>query len=492
MAADERPGEPVTILWNGRPIEARVGDDVATSLYAAGVLVIGHSRKFHRPLGLSGSFVAGVKGQVDGLANIRLDRLPVRRGLVVEAQNVWPHARLDLLQLARLAPRRWLAGGFEHPTLLPSGTRRFQIWERLLRIAAGGGRAVAPDRPGAVVAGEALSVDVAVVGGGPVGRSAAVAATAAGQSIVLISRGTVPGAVAQALGTTLPELPPAVRVLAGFEAVALYRGGQLLVAAPYDGGPAKLIEPARIVLATGRRSTPPLVRGADLPGVLDLPTAVDLLHRTRLHLGRLCLIGTGDLAPLADRLARLGADIVTTAAAAAVCSIQGRERVSGVLLGDGQRIVCDAVVHAGPWRPDPVLPFQAAAAGEFRLAAGGGLPSHVECHGSAAGPAEPVVCGPRLDDQALVCPCMDVTVAEIRRLVDAGTTHVEELKRLTGCGMGPCQGVPCWDLLAAALGALTGQQPDTFGHPSYRAPRGALTLAQAAGLAGLVQPEARP
>jgi bacterioferritin-associated ferredoxin len=87
---------------------------------------------------------------------------------------------------------------------------------------------------------------------------------------------------------------------------------------------------------------------------------------------------------------------------------------------------------------------------------------------------------------------MDVTVSEIRRLVSAGTTHVEELKRLSGCGMGPCQGVPCWDLLAAALAALTGRPSDSFGHPSYRAPRGTLTVAQAAGLAHLVQPEKQP
>jgi sarcosine oxidase subunit alpha len=489
MGADEKPAESVTIRWNGRPIVARVGDDVATCLYAAGVRVLGSSRKFHRPLGLSGSFIAGVKGQVDGLANVRLDREPVRQGLVVEAQNVWPHPRLDVLQLARLVPRRWLAGGFEHPMWLPSGTRRFQIWERLLRVAAGGAYPVKPDRAGAMVAGEALTVDLAVVGGGPVGRSAAIAAAQSGKSVLLISRGSVPGSVAQSLGADLPNLPSEVRVLAGFEVVALYRGGGLLVAAPHDGGPAKLVQSARIVLATGRRSTPPLVRGADLPGVFDLPTAVGLLHRARL--GRLCLIGTGDLAPLADRLAHLGADIVATAPAGTVCSIQGRQRVRSVLLADGRRVLCDAIAHAGPWRPDPVLPFQAAAAGEFRLAANG-LPSHIECRGGATGPVEPVVHGPRLDDRALVCPCMDVTVAEIRRLVDAGTTHVEELKRLTGCGMGPCQGVPCWDLLAAALAALTGRQPDTFGHPSYRAPRGALTVAQAAGLADLVQPEVRP
>jgi hypothetical protein len=84
---------------------------------------------------------------------------------------------------------------------------------------------------------------------------------------------------------------------------------------------------------------------------------------------------------------------------------------------------------------------------------------------------------------------MDVEVAEIRALVAKGETHVEVLKRLTGCGMGPCQGTPCWDYLAAALGALTGTPPERHGHPSYRPPRGGITLGQAAGLADLVEAE---
>jgi len=486
MEVDKGRDDPVTIRWNGRTIAARLGESVATSLYAAGVRVLGYSRKFHRPLGLSGSFVAGVKAQVDGLPNVRLDRLPVRQGLVVEAQNAWPHPHLDLLQVARIVPQDWLAAGFEHPSWLPSGTRRFQIWEQLLRLAAGGSRAIGVDRPGAAVPADRLAVDMAVVGGGPVGRNAAAAAARAGRSVVLISRGIVPGTLAQMMGANLPDLPPGVQVLAGFEAAAVYRAGRLLIAAPHDGGSAKLIEPAKIALATGRQSIPPLVPGADLPGVLDLPTAVRLLHRCRM--GSVCLIGTGGLASIASRLAALGADIVMTATADAVCAIQGRQQVRAVLLGNGRQIICDAVVHAGPWRSDPVLPFQAAAAGEFRLLAGA-LPSNIESLGGAAGPGEPVVYGLRLDDRAMVCPCMDVTVAEIRRLVQAGMTHVEELKRLTGCGMGPCQGVPCWDLLAAALSALTGRKPDGFGHPSYRAPRSAFTVGQAAGLAELVLPE---
>lgn len=489
MDAERERSDSIGIMWTGRLIQAHLGDDVATALYAAGVRVLGHSRKFYRPIGLSGSFVAGVKAQVDGLSNLRLDHLLVRKGLVVETQNVWPGPRFDLLRLARLVPRRWLAGGFEHPGWLPSGTQRFQIWERLLRVAAGGGCAVAPDRPGAVVSSERLTVDIAVVGGGPAGRSAAAAAAAAGRSVVLISRGSTPGAFARAMGATLPDLAPAVRVLGGFEAAAIYRGGRLLVAVPHEGGPTKLIEPSKIVLATGRRSVPPLVPGADLPGVLDLPTAVRLLRRCSL--GSVCLIGTGDLAPIATRLTSLGATIIMTTTADAIRSIQGKRQVNAVLLSDGRQIICDAVVHAGPWRPDPALSFQAAATGEFRLAAGA-LPSNVECLGGAAVPAEPVIYGPRLDDQAMVCPCMDVTVGEIRHLVETGTTHVEELKRLTGCGMGPCQGFPCWDLLAAALSALTGRGPDSFGHPSYRAPRGALTVGQAAGLAELVQPEKTP
>jgi Protein of unknown function (DUF3489)/2Fe-2S iron-sulfur cluster binding domain len=129
----------VTIHWEGRPVEACAGDNVASALFAAGAHVLGRSRKFHRPVGLSGSFLAGVKGQVDGLPNQRLDQIPVRPGLAARAQNVWPNGRFDLLRLAGLIPRQWLRGGFEHPVWLPGGSWRFQVWESFLRMMAGGG-----------------------------------------------------------------------------------------------------------------------------------------------------------------------------------------------------------------------------------------------------------------------------------------------------------------------------------------------------------------
>lgn len=481
------PAEPVAFLWNGRRVEARAGDSVAAALHAAGVRVLGRSRKFHRPLGLGGSFAAGLQAHVDGVPNSRLDRIEARAGLSASAQNVWPCARFDLMRLARAIPRRWLRGGFEHPRWLPSGTRRFELWERFLRFAAGGGDPVPVERGGEVVPGKRVIVDLLVVGGGPAGRRAAVAAAREGGSVLLVSRSRDPGGFARAMGAALPELPAAVRLLAGHELAALYRRGTLAVAAPHDGSAATLIEAKRVVLATGRRSIPPLVPGADLPGVMDLRTAVDLLGRGIVPGQSVVLTGTGDLAQTALQLASLGASVVEIAPAAVVARVIGTTAVQAVDLA-GHRVVSDALIHAGPWRPDPALAFQASAEGEFRLA-GGALPPNLEILGDAALAPEPVVCGEALDDRAFVCSCMDVTVAEIRALAAAGETHVEVLKRLTGCGMGPCQGTPCWDYLAAALGTLTGAPAERHGHPSYRAPRGQITLGQAAGLADLVEPE---
>lgn len=477
-----------TIYWEGQPVAARAGQDVASALYAAGIVVLGRSRKFHRPQGLGGSFIAGVKAEVGGLPNCRLDQKEATPGLHIRMQNCWPNGRFDLMRLAQLIPRRLLRGGFEHPAWLPGGSRRFQLWESFLRVMAGGGRAVGPARAGVMLPGERRQIDVAIVGGGPAGQKAAAEAAASGKSVILFSRGPQPGRLATAFGVDLPALPRDVSVLDAHEACGLYRRGSLLLAAPLHGGPATLIEPKHLILATGRRSIPPLVPGADLPGVLDLPTAISLLQQG-VDLGRAILIGTGELRPIAQRLGELGAFIRVTHAAGTLRRINGRNRVERAEFETGSA-ECDAIIHAGPWRADPSLPFQASAEGAFRLGATH-LPAHIEIIGSAGLGDEPITHGPTLDDHAFVCPCMDVTVGEIRDLVDEGVTHVEELKRLTGCGMGPCQGFPCWDLLAAALAAITGETAASFGHPSYRPPRGALTLAQAAGLADLVAAEPR-
>lgn len=43
----------------------------------------------------------------------------------------------------------------------------------------------------------------------------------------------------------------------------------------------------------------------------------------------------------------------------------------------------------------------------------------------------------------IVCRCEDVSLDEIQELIKNGCTTIDEIKRLSRCGMGPCQGRTC-------------------------------------------------
>lgn len=477
--------EQVSFFWNGRRMLGRAGDTIAAALWREGVLALGCSRKRHRPLGYSGTYIQGELLQVEGVPHVRASTCALREGLDVRSQNVWPSARFDLLRFARLIPPRWLRGGFERSRLFPGGSRRFALWERFLMVMAGEASiAPQPERWTATVpAAVVREVDTAVVGGGPAGRAAANAAVRRGERTVLVSRSAEPGRDAAELGAELSKLDARVSLLPAHQAVGLYRAGTLLLAAPCEGhAAAQLIRARRIMLAVGKRSLGPWIRGHDLPGVLDLHAGLDLARQIAAQLGPVAVVGTGAQSALAAALRRRGVSIAACEPLEALVGIAGHRRVTGVRLKDGF-VRCRALVHAGPWASDPSLAFQAAALGAERLQAGP-LPSCVELVGSAAEPDELVTLHGEPHPSLCVCPCMDVTVGEIYGHLRAGESHVEVLKRATGCGMGPCQGFPCWRLLEALLRHVRPELPADS--PTFRPPRAGLTVQQAAGLDGRV------
>jgi sarcosine oxidase subunit beta len=61
--------------------------------------------------------------------------------------------------------------------------------------------------------------------------------------------------------------------------------------------------------------------------------------------------------------------------------------------------------------------------------------------------------------KVIVCRCEDVTLADVEHAVSKGYSDIEEVKRYTGFGTGPCQGKECHRLLALALADLTGRPP---------------------------------
>lgn len=55
------------------------------------------------------------------------------------------------------------------------------------------------------------------------------------------------------------------------------------------------------------------------------------------------------------------------------------------------------------------------------------------------------------EGRIFVCRCEDVTLAEIEEVLALGLCDIEEIKRYTGLGTGPCQGKECLTPLTALL-----------------------------------------
>ncbi|HKA86636.1 MAG TPA: (2Fe-2S)-binding protein [Haliangiales bacterium] len=61
--------------------------------------------------------------------------------------------------------------------------------------------------------------------------------------------------------------------------------------------------------------------------------------------------------------------------------------------------------------------------------------------------------------RVIICRCEDVTLADVEHAVAKGYRDIEEVKRYTGFGTGPCQGKECVALVALALARATGTPP---------------------------------
>jgi sarcosine oxidase subunit beta len=55
------------------------------------------------------------------------------------------------------------------------------------------------------------------------------------------------------------------------------------------------------------------------------------------------------------------------------------------------------------------------------------------------------------ENRSFVCRCEDVTLAELRAVIAGGLEDIEEVKRYTGLGTGPCQGKECMATVARVL-----------------------------------------
>jgi len=269
----------VEFEFDGKPVRAYLGDTIASALYASGVRIFSRSFKYHRPRGLL--CVAGrcpnCLMQVDGVPNVRACIEPVRDGMVVRHQNAWPSLERDFLSVIdrfhRLLPVGFYYKAFHRPKLL------WRVAEPLIRRAAGLGSIDIDSVPENRHAHENRHTEVAVVGGGPAGMSAALAASAAGARVVLIDdqpalgghlryiAGTLGSDGREAAGGLANAVDSAkgVEVLSGATAFGLYEGNLLGVV---QADRMVKLRAKTIVVATGAHELPLAFDRNDLPGVM--------------------------------------------------------------------------------------------------------------------------------------------------------------------------------------------------------------------------------
>ena len=73
-------------------------------------------------------------------------------------------------------------------------------------------------------------------------------------------------------------------------------------------------------------------------------------------------------------------------------------------------------------------------------------------------------------DNTIICRCEDVTLTDIRQAIDEGYNTIDEIKRVTRAGMGPCQGRTCRSLIAFELSRHFRIPMEDIVMPTFRPP----------------------
>ncbi|MCK5931346.1 MAG: (2Fe-2S)-binding protein, partial [Fulvimarina manganoxydans] len=188
--------KPLSVTFNGKRLEGYRGDTVASMLLASGSHLAGRSFKYHRPRGIltHGSDEPNALLSVDWRPekgagrrdpNNRASVVEARDGLSVSTQNHWPSLETDIGVVNDLLAPVFVAG-FYYKTFMWPRSFWDKVYEPVIRRAAGLGEA--PEVPDADrYANRHAHCDVLVVGAGPAGLSAALAASEDGSKRVMLA-----------------------------------------------------------------------------------------------------------------------------------------------------------------------------------------------------------------------------------------------------------------------------------------------------------------
>ena len=382
---------------------------MASALSAAGVSVFSRGFKYHRPRGLlcTSGRCPNCLVTVDDVPNVRACTEQIRPGMKVSHQNAWPSLQRDFLSI--LDYFHWLMPvGFYYKALhRPKWLWRFS--QKIIRRVAGLGKIDIDAVPETHYHHQNLHADVAVIGGGPAGMSAALAASEQGAHVVLVDdqpylggslrydqrqysgiSGFEDGTGAE-IGQQLSQRVSAsgnIEVLSGANAFGLYQDRLLAI---LQGDRLIKLRAGQVVVATGAYEVPLVFEQNDLPGVMLTTGAQRMISLYGVRPGTIAVVATSDdqgyyvALDLLDAGVRviavvdlrsthtLGSDIVGSLWASnvelltghAIVGAEGKSRVNAAVVsplangrpeGAQRRLACDLLCMSGGFRPaDPLL-----------------------------------------------------------------------------------------------------------------------------------------
>ncbi|WP_287207863.1 2Fe-2S iron-sulfur cluster-binding protein, partial [Mesorhizobium sp.] len=394
----------IEFTFDGKALAGFRGDTLASALLANGIGLVGRSFKYHRPRGIYSAGPEEPNALVTvGTAGRREPNLPattveLANGLAAESQNRWPSLRFDVQSVnGLLAP--FLSAGFYYKTFMGPTRRAWMFYEHFIRKAAGLGRAGEEPDPDRYEVRH-LFADVAVIGAGPAGLSAALAAGEAGIKVVLAEQdffagGTLlsepaNGEAGTWLSGTLARLAdmPNVTMMTRTTASGAYDSNVLGLVERHGSGttdPAKgearqmlaLLRAKTIVYATGSIERPLTFANNDRPGIMLASAARTYLNRFAVLAGTRVVVATDNDSAYsaAFELSAAGAEIVMADSRAepthelleqARClgiTVRTRSLISNALGRHAVRAVtfsgpsctatvgCDLVATSGGWSP---------------------------------------------------------------------------------------------------------------------------------------------
>lgn len=406
--------KPVAFRFNGKTLHGYAGDTLASALLANGVRIVGRSFKYHRPRGIMSAGIeetnatvqlAGREDEPGVVATVT----PIFEGLEAVSVKGWPGMQWDIGAINGWL-HRLIPAGFYYKTFMWPGNW-WHVYGYFIRRMAGLGTAPKTYKPEERYEKRYHHCDVLVIGAGPAGLAAALAAGNSGARVMLVDEqveagGALLNTVREIDGKpamewvaetvrSLQQLPEVVH-LQRTTAVGYYDHNMVytLEHEPKDSWLRERlwrIRAKQVIIAAGAIERPLVFPDNDRPGIMLAGAAAAYVRRYGVRPGTRAVVITNNnsayesafilarnevqVAAVLDtrrqisnelhgQAEELGIPVLTRYG---ITSVKGKRSVSGVVaaplhdLSREQYFSCDMVCTSGGWNPTLHLQSQSGA-----------------------------------------------------------------------------------------------------------------------------------